>query len=89
MAVTSTDAEPYLAQLKKLNEDASYSAQSYFEAAKSAEVWGRAIVFVPAVLGAVLRKTKVSRLILASLIMLGCRPASGPRRTRGRSRDTS
>ena len=36
-----------------------------------------------------LRKTKVSRLILASLIMLGCRPASGPRRTRGRSRDTS
>ena len=37
----------------------------------------------------VLRKTKVSRLILASLIMLGCRPASGPRRTRGRSRDTS
>jgi len=53
MAVTTTDAEPYLTQLKKLNEDASYSAQAYFEAAKSAEVWGRAIVFIPAVLGAV------------------------------------
>jgi hypothetical protein len=53
MAIDVIAAKPYLAQLRKLDEDATYSAQSYFEAAKSAEIWGRAIVFVPAVLAAV------------------------------------
>jgi len=53
MAITTADATPYLIQLKKLTEDASYSAQAYFEATKAAEIWGRAIVFVPAVLGAI------------------------------------
>lgn len=53
MAITADDLSPYVRQLKKLSEDASYSAQAYFEAAKNAELWGRAIVFLPAVLGAV------------------------------------
>ncbi|MFF5249137.1 SLATT domain-containing protein [Streptosporangium sp. NPDC000095] len=43
---------PYLVELDRLYEDASYSAQSYFEAAKSAEFWGKAIVFIPAVASA-------------------------------------
>ncbi|MET8864040.1 SLATT domain-containing protein [Nonomuraea sp. NPDC004580] len=47
------DVKPYLAELDNLYEDASYSAQSYFEAAKSAEFWGKAIVFLPALLSAV------------------------------------
>lgn len=53
MAITADESSPYILQLKKLNEDASYSAQAYFEAAKNAEFWGRSIVFLPAVLGAV------------------------------------
>ncbi|MFH8479741.1 hypothetical protein [Streptomyces sp. NPDC018055] len=32
--------------------DATYSAQSYFEAAKSAEFWSRVIVFIPALISA-------------------------------------
>lgn len=47
-----SDAQPYVRQLEKIREDADYTAQGYFEAAKSAEFWGRTIVFVPAVLGA-------------------------------------
>ncbi|MFF0574316.1 SLATT domain-containing protein [Streptosporangium saharense] len=47
------DIDPYLAELDSLYEDASYSAQSYFEAAKSAEFWGKSIVFVPALMSAV------------------------------------
>ncbi|MBP2707351.1 SLATT domain-containing protein [Microbispora sp. RL4-1S] len=52
--MTSPDDElrPYLIELERLYEDASYSAQSYFEAAKSAEFWGKAIVFIPAVVTA-------------------------------------
>ncbi|MET8339775.1 SLATT domain-containing protein [Streptosporangium canum] len=46
------EIDPYLAELDSLYEDASYSAQSYFEAAKSAEFWGKAIVFVPALMSA-------------------------------------
>lgn len=41
-------ASPYSAELDRMYEDSSYSAQTYFEAAKSAEFWGRAIVFLPA-----------------------------------------
>jgi hypothetical protein len=36
-------------ELDRLYEDASYSAQTYFEAAKSADFWGKAIIFMPAV----------------------------------------
>ncbi|MEU5849240.1 hypothetical protein [Saccharopolyspora shandongensis] len=39
-------------ELERLYEDADFSAQSYFEAAKSAGFWARSIVFVPALLGA-------------------------------------
>jgi hypothetical protein len=53
MAVTADESAPYILQLEKLFEDASYSAQAYFEAAKNAEIWGRAIVFLPAVLSAI------------------------------------
>lgn len=53
MALSRQEIEPYTSQLNNLSEDAGYSAQSYFEAAKAAEFWGRAIVFVPALLGAV------------------------------------
>lgn len=53
MALSRQEIEPYTSQLSNLREDAGYSAQSYFEAAKAAEFWGKAIVFVPALLGAV------------------------------------
>jgi gas vesicle protein len=43
---------PYIAELDRLYDDASYSSQTYFEAAKSAEFWGRGIVFIPALLAA-------------------------------------
>ncbi|MGW0431811.1 hypothetical protein ACWDV4_04575 [Micromonospora sp. NPDC003197] len=46
--VTKDSASPYIAELDRMYEDSTYSAQSYFEAAKSAEFWGRAIVFLPA-----------------------------------------
>ncbi|MBP2476741.1 hypothetical protein JOF53_005613 [Crossiella equi] len=39
-------------QLRKISEDCQYSAQTYFEAAKIAEYWGRVVVFIPALLGA-------------------------------------
>ncbi|MDH6119328.1 hypothetical protein [Kitasatospora sp. GAS204B] len=38
--------------LKRLEIDALYSAQAYFEAAKSADFWGRFIVFFPAIISA-------------------------------------
>jgi hypothetical protein len=53
MALSKQTADPYVSQLQALSEDAAYSAQTYFEASKSAEFWGRAIVFVPALLGAI------------------------------------
>ncbi|MEV0314545.1 SLATT domain-containing protein [Nonomuraea fuscirosea] len=49
----SHDLSPYLSELDTLYDDASYSAQSYFEAAKSAEFWGKAIVFLPAIASAI------------------------------------
>jgi hypothetical protein len=51
----SREAQPQLptvnTELNRLVKDASYSAQAYFEAAKSAEFWGRGIVFAPALIG--------------------------------------
>lgn len=40
-------------EFSKIAEDAAYSAQTYYEASKGAEFWGKAIVFLPAVLAAV------------------------------------
>jgi hypothetical protein len=42
----------YKAEFDKLYSDASYSAQTYYEASKSSELLGRAIVFIPALLAA-------------------------------------
>lgn len=52
MAVDAQVADLYLAEMKKMHEDAKYSAQTYFEAAKAADWLGRIIVFVPALVGA-------------------------------------
>ncbi|WP_159029850.1 hypothetical protein [Streptomyces marincola] len=38
--------------LETLSTDANYSAQTYFEAAKSADFWSRVIVFFPALVSA-------------------------------------
>ncbi|WP_416475503.1 hypothetical protein [Streptomyces sp. LKA04] len=40
-------------ELKRIQENCLYSAQGYFEAAKSAELWGRLMVFIPACITAV------------------------------------
>ncbi|MFD3378351.1 MULTISPECIES: hypothetical protein [unclassified Streptomyces] len=40
-------------ELERLAENCLYSAQSYFEAAKRAEFWGRFMVFIPACFAAV------------------------------------
>ncbi len=45
--------ELYRAEFDKLYTDATYSAQTYYEAAKSADFTGRAIVYIPALLAAV------------------------------------
>src|SRR5262245_28909315 len=50
MAMSDEDAKPYILQLEKMREDATYSAQAYYEASKSAEFWGRSIVLIPALL---------------------------------------
>ncbi|MEU5879457.1 SLATT domain-containing protein [Spirillospora sp. NPDC047279] len=47
------ERKPYTDELGKLCEDSSYSAQAYFEAAKSAEFWDKIIVFVPSLVAAV------------------------------------
>jgi hypothetical protein len=43
----------YRTEFDRLYEDASYSAQTYYEASKSAEYWGHAIVYVPALIASV------------------------------------
>ena len=54
MEKTKADARSlYRSEFDKLAEDANYSAQTYYEASKAAEFWGRAIVFLPALLAAV------------------------------------
>jgi hypothetical protein len=37
---------------EELEEDATYTAQSYFEASKSQDLWGRVVVFLPALVAA-------------------------------------
>lgn len=51
--LSESEARPYVEELEKLCVDASYSAQAYFEAAKSAEFWDKIIVFIPSLLAAV------------------------------------
>ncbi|WP_432957685.1 hypothetical protein [Micromonospora haikouensis] len=46
--MTENDGSTYIAELDRMYEDSNYSAQTYFEAAKSADFWGKAIVFLPA-----------------------------------------
>lgn len=53
MDETKVDARSlYRSEFGKLAEDANYSAQTYYEASKAAEFWGRSIVFFPALLAA-------------------------------------
>ncbi|MGF1339558.1 hypothetical protein ACQSMD_05450 [Streptomyces flavovirens] len=40
-------------ELKRIQSNCLYNAQAYFEAAKSAELWGRLMVFLPASVTAV------------------------------------
>lgn len=44
---------PAVEELERLCQDSTYSAQSYFEAAKAATFWGRTAVFLPALVAAV------------------------------------
>ncbi|MFI6979900.1 hypothetical protein ACIBSV_15085 [Embleya sp. NPDC050154] len=53
MALSETEAKPYTDELSSIYDSSSYSAQAYFEAAKSAEFWGRIIVFAPALVAAI------------------------------------
>ncbi|WP_157408543.1 hypothetical protein [Actinoplanes sp. N902-109] len=43
----------YAAEFDRLRDDANYSAQAYFEAAKSSHFWARNIVFIPALASAI------------------------------------
>ncbi|MEU6064992.1 MULTISPECIES: hypothetical protein [Streptomyces] len=47
------DPLPPVAELERLHRDATYSAQSYFEAAKATAFWARTAVFLPALVAAV------------------------------------
>jgi hypothetical protein len=54
MDKTKADARSlYRSEFGKLVEDANYSAQTYYEASKAAEFWGKSIVFIPALLATV------------------------------------
>lgn len=46
------NAHPYVKSLKALEGNCLYNAQTYFEATKSAEFWGKVVVFIPAVASA-------------------------------------
>lgn len=51
--MTVDKAKACINELERIHEDSQFSAQSYFEAAKSANFWGKSIVFIPAVAAAV------------------------------------
>jgi hypothetical protein len=53
MTLTENEIKPYRAVLDNLNDHAKYNAQTYFEAAKRAELWGKTIVLVPALVAGV------------------------------------
>jgi hypothetical protein len=53
MALSRQIVDLYASQLDNIRIDSNYSAQAYFEAAKNSEIRGRAIVFIPALLGSI------------------------------------
>lgn len=53
MALTDSQLETLKKELERIQENCLYSAQGYFEAAKSAELWGRLMVFIPACITAI------------------------------------
>ncbi|MER7464225.1 SLATT domain-containing protein [Streptomyces sp. NPDC097981] len=53
MSTSDTQFESVKTELKRIHGNCLYSAQGYFEAAKSAEKWGRLMVFIPACVTAV------------------------------------
>ncbi|WP_433335377.1 SLATT domain-containing protein [Spirillospora sp. CA-294931] len=50
--IKAREAKPLLKELDALYEDATYTATTYFEAVKSAEFWGKLLVFLPATISA-------------------------------------
>ena len=52
VAPPTNHVDLYRSEFERLYSDATYSAQTYYEAAKSSEFWGRAIVFIPALFAA-------------------------------------
>jgi hypothetical protein len=52
VTVPAKHIQLYKVEFNKMYTDASYSAQTYYEATKAAELWGRGIVFIPALLAA-------------------------------------
>lgn len=60
MSVSDTELEILRSELERIKENCLYTAQGYFEAAKSAELWGRLMVFIPACV------TAISALVIAT-----------------------
>ncbi|MFD4915962.1 SLATT domain-containing protein [Streptomyces virginiae] len=59
MMMTESQIDQARTELERIKGNCLYSAQAYFEAAKSAELWGRLMVFLPACV------TAISGLLLA------------------------
>ncbi|QOV35253.1 hypothetical protein IM697_35070 [Streptomyces ferrugineus] len=53
MPLTDAQHESLKEQLQSMHGNCLYSAQTYFEASKRAELWGRLMVFLPACVSAV------------------------------------
>ncbi|WP_406401095.1 SLATT domain-containing protein [Streptomyces sp. NBC_00879] len=53
MSTSDTPFERIKTELARIQSNCLYTAQGYFEAAKSAEKWGRQMVFIPACVTAI------------------------------------
>ncbi|MEV0690468.1 SLATT domain-containing protein [Streptomyces sp. NPDC050388] len=53
MSTSETPFERIKSELERIRGNCLYTAQGYFEAAKSAEKWGRLMVFIPACVTAI------------------------------------
>jgi hypothetical protein len=53
MSTSDTPFESIKTELARIQSNCLYTAQGYFEAAKSAEKWGRLMVFIPACVTAI------------------------------------
>jgi hypothetical protein len=53
MSTSDTQFESIKTELMRIQSNCLYTAQGYFEAAKSAEKWGRLMVFIPACVTAI------------------------------------